>query len=495
MKKILPILLALALSLMVVALQSSFNLTSVNFTAIALEEAAVVSQPVLTVEATPHKINKMYYQQQLIGIVTDTSKINSLLAEVYKETYKVNFPNTNIGLGEDVYITSEESYSTYANKDAEIFDYLKKNDLFSVEATKIEFSNGAVIYVKNINDFEVAKEQYLLNFISQSSLELIKNKQLPAELSTYGDREIAINVLQTTTISKSLAPQSKILMDKNAIIYFLSYGYGVAKKTYTVQQYDTVEGVGSKNGLSAQQIITINNDILKSTTQILEVGSTLNVTYFDSPITVVVTRERLTKEVVYAATTQYVNDPTLREGTRVTQTREQDGYANVKYKDTWINGVLTGGEKISSMIIKQPIREVIRVGTLIVPRIGSGNFRWPVDNPSITCRFGCYSGHNGLDMQNRYNLYGNVYAADRGVVYQTGYDGLSGNYIIINHNNGLMTKYNHLSRPAFFGAGVVVEKGEIIGKIGMTGYATGPHVHFMIIVNGTPVNPCRYLGC
>jgi len=107
----------------------------------------------------------------------------------------------------------------------------------------------------------------------------------------------------------------------------------------------------------------------------------------------------------------------------------------------------------------------------------------------------CYSGHYAIDLQNRYNRYGNVYAADRGVVAERGWHSISGYYIIINHNNGYSTKYNHLSKMAFFPAGVAVEKGEIIGKIGMTGVATGPHVHFGVKLNGNWINPCRVLGC
>ena len=495
MKKILPILLALLLSLGVISISTFFNTPNLDPDVNAFSEASIIPQTVDTVSETPLTISKVYIKKQLIGVISDQSVIQKFLAKVYKESYETSFPGATIGLGEDVVITSEEGYVTYENKDAEILDYLQKNDLFSVESNKIEFSNGAIIYVKNIADFEAAKEQYLLNFISKPALDLIKKKQMPAELKTYGSRETGISVVETTTISKGLAPKSKILMDTNAIVYFLSYGYGVDKKYYTVKAYDTVEGVGSLNGLSAQQVLTINADVLKSTKQILQVGMKLNVTYFDSPINVIVTRERLVKETVYPPTTKYITDPTLREGLRVVQTNDQTGYANTKYQESYINGELAGYKKISSILVKQPIQEVIRVGTKVLSGIGSGRFRWPVDNPRITCGWYCYAGHYAIDIANIYNHYGNVYAADRGVVKEVGWHPVAGYYIIIDHKNGFWTKYNHMARMAFFPKGVTVEKGDIIGQIGQTGNVTGPLLHFEIWVNGVRRNPCIYMGC
>ena len=137
--------------------------------------------------------------------------------------------------------------------------------------------------------------------------------------------------------------------------------------------------------------------------------------------------------------------------------------------------------RLVSIITRQPVREETRVGTKVIPGYGTGTFRWPVDNPSITCRWGCYSGHQAIDIKNSYNRYGNLYAADRGTIAETGYTSINGYYQIIDHNNGYKTYYGHMNRPAFFKVGQNVEKGEIIGQIGMTGRdATGPHVHFFM---------------
>ena len=163
-----------------------------------------------------------------------------------------------------------------------------------------------------------------------------------------------------------------------------------------------------------------------------------------------------------------------------------------------MNGVLVKGEKKSSSIVVQPIQGIISIGVMQKPNVGTGKFRWPIDNPSITCGWHCYMfphPHEAIDLQNMYVRYDDCYAADNGVVIIKGYDNISGNYVILDHNNGYKTYYGHLNRPAYVDVGDVVLKGEPIGQIGMTGLATGPHVHFEIRVNDVKHNPCEFMNC
>lgn len=497
MKKFIPVVLAVMVSLIITLITSGANQNQSpqQISNQAELDGAVFKQEVVNVYSQPQMITKIYEGSRLIGVLTDEQIVDSVLIQTYNDQYAEDFPGSKIGLGEDVFLSVELSYFEYNNVDDLIVGYLQTNDLFSVEVYKIEFSNGAVIYVKDLVEFETAKELYLLNFISKTAYDDIKNKREIPNLTSYGSIETGINVLETTSITKGLASRNKILKNQNEIIYFLSYGYDTEIKTYTVAPFDTVEGVGYKTGLSAQQLITINNQKLKTTDQVLEPGLQLNVTYFNSPISVVVTRDRLTKEIVYPPNTKYVADPSIREGISRVITREVDGSKNVLYKETFINGVLIKGEVISESIIKQPTQEVIAYGTKTIPGIGSGSFRWPVNNPSISCGWFCYSGHRAIDIQNRYDRYGTIYAADRGIVTKRSYSSIGGYYVIIDHNNGYRTYYGHMASPAYFPEGIAVEKGEAIGRIGMTGRTSGPHVHFQVWQGGTLINPCRVLGC
>ena len=122
---------------------------------------------------------------------------------------------------------------------------------------------------------------------------------------------------------------------------------------------------------------------------------------------------------------------------------------------------------------------------------------WPVRG-KITAAFGQrldpFSGeaafHSGVDIADPYGT--EVEASADGIVLQAGPNSGYGNEILIDHGFGLTTKYGHLSK-IFVVMGQEVIRGQAIGAVGITGRATGPHLHYEVIVGETPVNPMRYL--
>jgi murein DD-endopeptidase MepM/ murein hydrolase activator NlpD len=129
---------------------------------------------------------------------------------------------------------------------------------------------------------------------------------------------------------------------------------------------------------------------------------------------------------------------------------------------------------------------------------GSGTFTHPCPGARITSSFGKRSAptagastyHQGLDMAIAAGS--PVYAAAAGKVVSTGYNSVEGNNITVNHGNGLVTKYKHLSK-IYVSSGQTVTRGQNIGAVGSTGVSTGAHLHFEVRVNGTAVNPLNYL--
>ncbi len=86
-----------------------------------------------------------------------------------------------------------------------------------------------------------------------------------------------------------------------------------------------------------------------------------------------------------------------------------------------------------------------------------------------------------------------IYAAAAGTVISAGYAGEAGYRVVINHGNGLVTRYMHMYKQPLVKAGQKVQKGQHIGGVGSTGRSTGNHLHFQVEENGTPVNPSKYL--
>lgn len=97
--------------------------------------------------------------------------------------------------------------------------------------------------------------------------------------------------------------------------------------------------------------------------------------------------------------------------------------------------------------------------------------------------------HEGLDIESSTGT--TVRAAARGRVVRSGYEALYGNLLVVDHGNGFRTLYAHLSE-CLASAGDLVQKGDVIGKVGDTGRTTGPHLHYEVRVNGLPVNPTRF---
>lgn len=104
---------------------------------------------------------------------------------------------------------------------------------------------------------------------------------------------------------------------------------------------------------------------------------------------------------------------------------------------------------------------------------------------------GASTNHKGLDMAAPYGS--NILASAAGVVTTSSYSASAGNYIVISHGNGISTVYMHAS-SLLVSAGQVVEQGQVIAKVGSTGYSTGNHLHFGVIKNGTYVNPSGYVS-
>ena len=122
-----------------------------------------------------------------------------------------------------------------------------------------------------------------------------------------------------------------------------------------------------------------------------------------------------------------------------------------------------------------------------------GTFQWPVSTGGvITSTFGPRWGtvHRGLDIGCPTGT--PIVAGEAGTVIGAGYESSMGNYVMIDHGNGVTTVYMHNSSLCV-STGQVVGRGEVIALAGSTGDSTGPHCHFGLRINGTYVDPYPYL--
>ena len=126
---------------------------------------------------------------------------------------------------------------------------------------------------------------------------------------------------------------------------------------------------------------------------------------------------------------------------------------------------------------------------LICPLQYSGVY---VSSPFYRNSDGSY--HGALDLCVSGGSYGkSISAAESGTVITASYHWSYGNYVVVDHGNGLSTLYAHCSSLAV-GAGQRVSKGQTIAYVGSTGNSSGPHLHFEVRINGSRVNPSGYIG-
>ncbi len=143
----------------------------------------------------------------------------------------------------------------------------------------------------------------------------------------------------------------------------------------------------------------------------------------------------------------------------------------------------------------KPAAPVVKSVVAAPPGAGraTGSMRWPMGG-IITTYFGeriWYGIHMGLDISTGCGA--PIYAADGGTVIEAGWSPYGyGINAVIDHANGIRTRYAHMSRIAV-GLGQRVAKGQYVGAEGTTGNSTGCHLHFEVIVNGVHTDPLRWL--
>jgi murein DD-endopeptidase MepM/ murein hydrolase activator NlpD len=128
----------------------------------------------------------------------------------------------------------------------------------------------------------------------------------------------------------------------------------------------------------------------------------------------------------------------------------------------------------------------------------NGAFRYPLRHFILTSNFGmrknpvtgAVKNHNGLDLAAPAGA--EVFAAQAGVVTETGNDAIYGNYVIVKHKDGWASLYGHLSKIET-ALNAAVAMGALIGRVGSTGQSTGPHLHFELRRNGKAQDPGKYL--
>ncbi|MDE5864147.1 MAG: peptidoglycan DD-metalloendopeptidase family protein [Lachnospiraceae bacterium] len=253
---------------------------------------------------------------------------------------------------------------------------------------------------------------------------------------------------------------------------------------YVVEPGDCLSIIAEKNNMSVEQIKELNPHI--ESDDDIYYDDRLNITVPTAAVQILVEKQE-TYEEEYNEDIVYEDDDSMYIGESEVVQEGTPGRHIVTDLVTYKGDLESGREQLAENVQVAAIAEVVRRGTKSKP-----TYMYPVTNWNITSNFGYRWGrlHAGTDVGVPVGT--TVRASRGGQVVTAGWVGGYGNCVIIDHGDGVSTRYGHLSEVSV-SVGQYVDQGQQVALSGNTGRSTGPHLHFEIRIGGEAVDPMPYL--
>ena len=453
----------------------------------------------------PKTYYQVYYEGKTLGVISSESELNDYINENGK-VYKNKYNTSKVYAPTGVQVKKLVTYNGKVESVKDVYQKIEDEEEFTIKAydmsikkeanEKDEENKGKVttthVYVTDPDIFKEAVNTLIDTFVGEEAYNSYTN-DTQAEITTTGEIVENVYVDEDITIKESKVPVTeKIYTDADELARFLLYGEDYEESVYTVKAGDTIENVAFNNQINPSELL-ISNEELTSETNLLYPGQQLKIAKVNPQISIV-EESYVVEDVESAYSTEERYDDSILIGNDKVIQEGVNGLDRVSQRVKEINGEIVYVEPQGKEVLKSPVNKVVLKGSKYVPDVGSlTNWGWPTDSgwrlsSDYSYRTSPINGsrelHTGLDISG--TGYGSkVYATNNGRVIIAEYHYSYGNYVVIDHNNGYMTLYAHMSRIATK-VGQVVERGEVIGYVGMTGSATGPHVHYEVW------DGCRY---
>lgn len=253
---------------------------------------------------------------------------------------------------------------------------------------------------------------------------------------------------------------------------------------YVVEPGDCLSIIAEKNNLSVEEIKQLNPDI--ESDDDIYYDDRLNITVPRAAVQILVEKQETYQEN-YNEDIVYQDDDSMYIGETEVVQEGTPGTHTVTDLVTYQDDIECDREQLQETVEVAAVAQVVRRGTKSKP-----TYMFPVTNWNVTSNFGYRWGrlHAGTDVGVPIGT--TVRASRAGQVITAGWLGGYGNCVIIDHGDGVCTRYGHLSEVTV-SVGQYVDQGQQVALSGNTGRSTGPHLHFEIRINGEAVDPLPYL--
>ena len=449
----------------------------------------------------PRTYYNVYLDGELIGTIESKKKLEKYIDnqnEEYKKKYNVDtiYAPNGLDIKADVTYTNktesvEKIYKKIQNKKPFTIKGYQYTIKSSYETEQTEEKQFKICVIEK-ETFKKSIETFIKTYAGEEAYESFKDKT-QKQIETTGTIIEEVYVKNNITVKETNIPvNEKIYTKSEDLSKFFLFGQEEKKSNYTVLDGDTIETISFNNKISTQEFL-LSNPTFTSTKNLLFPGQVVTISETNPQIQIVV-KQFTVEDVESAFQTEITYDDTKLKGDNQVIREGENGLNRISKELEVTNGIITNTTTKNIEELKPAISKQMVYGEKEVPNVGTGNWTWPTNQGyTISSPYGwrvdpidgSRSLHTGLDIAGT-GLGSPVYAADNGVVIKSEYNGAGyGNYIVINHNNGYYTSYAHMN-SRISNIGDTVAKGQVIGYVGQTGRATGPHLHYEAWYGGAP---------
>ena len=261
---------------------------------------------------------------------------------------------------------------------------------------------------------------------------------------------------------------------------------------YEVVPGDSLSKIAFENELTIEKLIEMNESI-ENENSTIRVGDEIIITVPEPELSVE-RQEEVYYEEDYEAEIIYVDNDDWYTTESKTLQEPSAGHRKVVATVSYRNNVDTSRDIMKEEVTYEAVPKIVERGTKIPP-----TYIKPISGGRLSSGFGRRSRptkgastyHKGIDWATPVGTA--VMASSGGTVAKAGWGRGYGYVVYIDHADGRQTRYGHLSK-ILVSAGQTVSQGQKIALSGNTGISSGPHVHFEILINGSQVNPLKYLN-